>query len=127
LPSRDAVHYESTVAVESAATPGVIYGVRRISFGRRCELARRVRELLKQKEFHDAGTAEQDKLEGALLGLEVDRLYLHWGLAYITGLTIDGEPATADAIFYSGPEALCREMVQAVRVQCGLTDDERKN
>jgi len=45
----------------------------------------------------------------------------------ISGLLIDGQPATSDALFASGPEELLREVVDRIKRECGLTDDERKN
>jgi hypothetical protein len=45
----------------------------------------------------------------------------------ISGLTIDGEPADAANAIARGPEPLCREIVNEVRRECGLTEEERKN
>ena len=47
--------YESIREVESESVPGVSYVVARMSFVRRVELMRRVRELAGRKEFQDAG------------------------------------------------------------------------
>ncbi len=38
------VHYDSVVSIDSKAAPGVRFAIHRISFGRRMELSRRVRE-----------------------------------------------------------------------------------
>jgi len=53
--SDDAVRYESALRLVSASTPGVHFTIRKISFGRRTELLRRVRELTRKVEFLEAG------------------------------------------------------------------------
>jgi hypothetical protein len=50
-----------------------------------------------------------------------------WGLRKIEGLTVDGEPATVESAIARGPESLCREMVAAIKAECGLTAEEAKN
>jgi hypothetical protein len=42
-------------------------------------------------------------------------------------LMIDGEAATAAQLLEKGPEALAREVVNAIKEQCGLSEAERKN
>jgi hypothetical protein len=121
------MNYESTRTVESAECEGVTFRIARISFARRLELARRVRELGRRIEFEQAGDALQDKLDAAVSSGEVDRLYLECGLLEVAGLTIDGEAADAARVIERGPELLCREMVREVRRECGLTEEERKN
>jgi hypothetical protein len=54
-------------------------------------------------------------------------MYVHWGLASIEGLIIDGEPATAAKLLEKGPEDVAREVVSAIKEQCGLNEAERKN
>jgi hypothetical protein len=119
--------YESVVEVESKIAGGVVYVVARMSFGRRVELMRRIRELAGRIEFLEAGSEPKDKMDGRLLRAEVDRLYLTWGLREISGLEIDGQPATGEALAEYGPEDLCREALAAVRAQTGLDEAERKN
>ena len=65
--------------------------------------------------------------ELALLAGEVDREYLRWGLTELEGLEIDGSAATPEALFSGGPEELVREIVDEIRRQAGLTENERKN
>jgi hypothetical protein len=48
-------------------------------------------------------------------------------LVEVTGLEIDGEAATAELLIEKGPDELAREIVAAIRSQCGLNDAERKN
>ena len=121
------MNYESSVEFLSETTSGVKFRVKRITFGRRLELTRRVREIARRIEFADAGAGFTDKVEASLLSMEVDRLYLEWGLESITGLTLDGAPASVVDTIERGPEELCREMVEAIRRECGLTEEERKN
>jgi hypothetical protein len=61
------------------------------------------------------------------LSHEIDRTYLEWGLVDVSGLEIDGETATPELVLLKGPEELCREAVDAIKAECHLTEDERKN
>lgn len=119
--------YTSKLRKESAAFPGVWFEIRRVSLGRRIELSKQIRELSARISFAEAGTSFPEKLEASSLALEIERLYLQWGVESIEGLTIDGEPATVSAVIEKGPEDLYREMVAAVRHECGLSEEERKN
>jgi hypothetical protein len=121
------MNYESVLRVDSKFCPGVVYTVARLSFGRRLELMRDVRELATKLEFHRAGQTEADHMDASLLSAEIDRLYVRWGLREIEGLAIDEERATPDSLAAAGPEELFIEALLAVKEQCGLTDPERKN
>lgn len=121
------MNYESSRTVESAACPGVTFRIARMSFSRRLELTRRVRELGHRVEFQQAGEGIQSKIDAALSSGEIDRLYLEWGLLTVEGLLIDGEAASAAGVMDRGPEELCREIVREIRRECGLTEEERKN
>ena len=122
-----ASRYESTIMRNSEAFKGVAFTIRRISFGRRMELARSVLELSKKAQFREAGSSIDDAIEANILACEIDRLYLRWGLVSIQGLTIDGTDATAELLVEKGPESLAREIVRAIKAECGLSEDERKN
>jgi hypothetical protein len=122
-----AVHYDSLVSIDSKAAPGVRFAIYRISFGRRMELSRRVREISRKAEFLEAGTELHEKIEANILAQEIDAMYLEWGLVKIDGLIIDGEAASAVQLLEKGPENLAREVVGAIKEQCGLTEAERKN
>jgi len=126
-PSDKTVSYESETTLEAKSTPGVRYTIRRISFALRGDLARRVRELSGRAEFHAAGDSVQDRIEASVLANEIDQLYLRWGLAGLSGLTIDGEEATVETLITKGPEDLALEIAAAVKRQIGLTEEERKN
>ena len=52
--------YESVRTVESRVARGVSFTLAKISFGRRVELMRRVRELARRLEFLEAGQAPGD-------------------------------------------------------------------
>ena len=119
--------YESVVMVRSKAMPAVTFVINRISFGRRMELSRRAREISRKAEFLEAGSQLQEKIEGSILAQEVDAMYLSWGLVSIAGLTIDGEAATAERLLERGPDELTKEIVSAIKEQCGLSEGERKN
>lgn len=126
-PETKTVEYESLVRCESASIPGVQYNIRRMSFGARMELSRKIRALSKQVEFLSAGSDVQQHLEANVLSAEIDDVFLSWGLVEIEGLTIDGDPATPELLAVKGPDSLAREIVDAIRGQCGLGEEERKN
>ena len=119
--------YESVAWFEAEAAPGVRYAIARISFGRRIELARRIREIGRKLEFLEAGSDVREKLEAAVVAAEIDRAYLEWGLATIEGLRIDDETATPATLIDKGPMELAGEILARVKAECGLTEDERKN
>jgi hypothetical protein len=121
------MEHQSEITMESQTTAGVRFTVARMSFGRRLELTRRVGELAARTEYNNAGQNGAERLEAALLEGEIDRIYLEWGLVKVEGLAIDGEPATAERIVSRGPEKLCREIVAAIKAECGLNEEERKN
>jgi hypothetical protein len=122
-----AVQYNSVVSIDSKAAPGVRFAIHRISFGRRMELSRRVREISRKAEFLEASTELHEKIEANILAQEIDAMYLQWGLVSVDGLNIDGEPATAAHLLEKGPEDLAREIVGAIKEECGLNEAQRKN
>jgi len=119
--------YESISVVESKIAEGVTFTIAKISFARRVELMKRIRDLAGRMEFLEAGQAPGEKMDAALLRAEIDRVYAVWGLRAISGLELDGAPATPELLAESGPEELFREAVAAVRAETGLTAAERKN
>jgi len=121
------MNYESTATIESRAAPGVRFTVARMSLGRRIELTRRIGELARKAEFLAAGEEMRERAEAATLSAEIDRLYLDWGLVGLEGLEIDGQAATTASLVSAGPEPLCREILAAIKQECGLTEEERKN
>jgi hypothetical protein len=98
-----------------------------MSVERRLGLTRRLRELLHRIEFLESGNDPRESMEAALLATEVDQVYLLWGVAEIAGLEIDGQAATPEILVAAGPEELCREIISAIKAECGLSEDERKN
>lgn len=108
------VRYTSWETVESA-TAGVTYTVAKMSFARRVELTRRIRDLAARQEFLAAGEAPNEKMEAAILAAEIDRIYLLWGLKEVNGLEVDGSPATPELLVANGPEELVREALAAVK------------
>jgi len=119
--------YKSVAVVESRAAPGVTFTVAKMSYARRTELMRRIRELARHMEFLQAGQEPGDKMDAALLEAEISRLYVGWGLRAISGLVVDGSEATPELLVESGPEALFREALEAVQAHAGLSEAERKN
>jgi hypothetical protein len=119
--------YESEVVIESELAPGVIFTVLKMSYERRSELMRRIRELARRHEFLEASERPDDRMEAALLESEINLTYLKWGLKSISGLTIDGADTTPEVLASRGPEDLFHEVLKAIRAQVGLTPEERKN
>jgi hypothetical protein len=119
--------YEDTACVESTVMPGVHLIVRKMSFGRRIELTRRIREMAERVEFLAADESARGKLDAALLMAEIEKAYVLWGLAEVSGLELGGAPATPDSLIAQGPEGLFREALEAIKSECGLSDEERKN
>ncbi|PWU04192.1 MAG: hypothetical protein C5B51_17225 [Terriglobia bacterium] len=119
--------YESVAIIESQHTPGITYTVAKMSYTRRVELMRTIRELARKMEFLQAGTEPSDRMDAALLEAEINRLYVMWGLREISGLILDGVSATPQLLAERGPEELFREALMAVREQTGLSEAERKN
>ncbi|MEO8660910.1 MAG: hypothetical protein ABI693_20735 [Bryobacteraceae bacterium] len=119
--------YESMVRLESKCAEGVSFQILRMSFGRRLELIRQVRELSRKLEFLRTSDGIEDRLESSLLAGQIDTLYLEWGLSSVDGLVLDGVPATIAEVISKGPEELCREILDAIRKECSLSEDERKN
>ncbi|MBS1873034.1 MAG: hypothetical protein JSU00_07455 [Acidobacteria bacterium] len=127
LRSLKPMEYRSRVRCEAASIPGVSYSLNRMSLGRRIELAESIRDLAVALEYSRAGETAREQVEAAVLSAKIDQAYLRWGLAGVSGLLIDGQPPTADTLFERGPEDLLREIVDRIKCECGLTDDERKN
>ena len=113
--------------IRSAIEPTVEYVIARMTFGRRIELMQRVRELAVRLEYFEAGREEKNRIEASLLGAHIDRLYVEWALENVIGLTIDGEPATLQSFIDRGPEELFQEVLTAIKGECGLNEQERKN
>lgn len=124
--SLNSVKYESAEWYESVGMPGVRFAVRRVSLAKRIELISQVRELSLREEYLRAGDST-DQSEAKIGDLLVRKLYLEWGLIEIRGLTIDGNAATVDLLVQSGPEDLADEIIERIRQQLGLTEQERKN
>ena len=121
------VPYSSTLTKNSTFAPGVVFTIRRLSFGRRMELSRKIREISRRIDFVAAGEELQERIEANLLALEIDATYLDWGLVGVDGLIIDGEAATPALLLDKGPPELTDEIVRTIKTQCGLTEQERKN
>jgi len=125
---RDAAErYASSVWFDSETHAGVRFGIVRVSFGRRIELARRIREIGRKVEYLEAGNDAKEKLEATVLAAEVDRAYLEWGLTGVEGIEIDGAAATPERLIEAGPVDLAAEVLRRIKRECGLTEDERKN
>jgi hypothetical protein len=119
--------WESRVWFDAESMKGVRYEIVRVSFGRRIELARRIREIGRKMEYLEAGTDARETLEATVLSAEIDRAYLEWGLLTVEGLEIDGAAATPETLVDRGPVELAMEILGRIKSECGMTEDERKN
>src|SRR5271156_2205459 len=115
------VSYDSVLTTRSSALPGVTITINRMSFGRRIELTKRVREISQKAEFLEAGTELKDKIDANILAQEIEAMSLRWALVNVNGLMIDGEPASIEKVIDKGPDQLTREIVSAIKAQCGLS------
>lgn len=121
------MEYRSSFQVASQRAPDVTYTIRRVSFGRRLELLKKIRGLSGKLEFLRAGMNTPEKMEAAEIEREVEAIYIQWGLEAVDGLVIDGAPAVPSSLLESGPEEMVQEVLEHLKEQIGLTDDERKN
>ncbi len=119
--------YESVSWFDAESARGVRYAVARISFGRRIDLARRMREIGRKAEFLAAGNDARERLEAAVVSAEIDKVYLEWGLVAVAGFSIDGEIADPVALIEKGPMELTAEILARVKAEWSLSGDERKN
>jgi len=107
--------------------PGVELVIFRMTFGRRLELMKSVRDLAARIEYFEAGRDEKNRMEASLLGAQMDRVYLAGGLEEVRGLTVDGAAATPETLVERGPELVVHEALAAIKAECGLSEAERKN
>lgn len=121
------MEYSSVIRIQSQLMPEVHFVIRKISFGRRAELLKRIAHLLQQYEFHTSSDDPKEKAKAEVLAAEIEKLYLECGLVRVENLWIDGEEATVETLFERGPEELCREILAHIKAQFGLNDEERKN
>ena len=121
------MEHESTFAYSPVTAPGVIVKIRKMTFGRRCELLGQVGDLVKKAMFFEAGAGPENQLPAAQERHAADAMLLQWAIESIHGLTIDGEEATASLVIKAGPEELAIELVGVIHNQLGLTSEEIKN
>ena len=118
--------YQDFVDCHSETLPGVRFRIARMSFARRLDLTCKVRDLLARLEFMDAKPGSQEEVAASLLRMEVDGIYLQWGLLDLQGLCIE-QARTPYEIALQGPEALAREIISRIKAETGLSETERKN
>jgi hypothetical protein len=127
MASEHGASWESQRTVRSQSHPNVEFVIAKMTFGRRLDLMRRVRDLAACLEFFQAGREAKHEMEATVLGAEIDRIYINWGVKEVRGLQIDGLAATPETLIDAGPEELFNEALAAVKAECGLNEDERKN
>ena len=117
----------SRKVVASVSHPGVEFVLGRMTFGRRIDLMRRIRDLAVRVEYFEAGRDAKNQMEASRLGAEIDAIYVEWGVEEIRGIEIDNEPLTPRLLIDRAPEALFLDALAAVKAGCGLNEAERKN
>lgn len=125
--SAEARCFESSSWVASRLCPGVSFRIAKMTVRRASHLAAQIHEALSKLEYHEAGNSPADGLRRAELRANIEMLYVRWGLLAIRGLTFDGAAATPETLLALGPRELCSEAVAAIKRECGLNEDERKN
>ncbi len=88
---------------------------------------KQVRDLATRIEYFEAGRDDSNRMEASLLGAQMDRVYLEWGLEEVLGLSLDGAKAAPETLIERGPEHLVQEALAAIKAECGLNETERKN
>jgi hypothetical protein len=121
------MNYESHITVDSQACPGVRFRVRRLSLSRRMDLVRQIRETGEKLAFYMAGDSVVDAAQAGEIRARMDALYIRWALDEIEGMTIDGEPVSVDNLLERGPDRLAREIVETIKDELFLDEEERKN
>ena len=119
--------WRSAEEYKATTYPTVIYRISKMSMGRRVELTRRIKELMKRLDFAAAGTGTADQLDAAVLAGEMDKLYWDFALESIDGILMNGDAMSPSLQFDLGPEDLSKEILTRIKQVCQLTDAERKN
>ena len=121
----DKLRYESSVWFDSETRAGVRFGIARVSFGRRIELARRIRETGRRIEFLEAGGDVREKLEAAVLKAETIGCISNGGWRRLRGWrsTASGD---AELLIEKGPAELAAEILARISGECGLSETKEK-
>lgn len=121
------VVFPSEIIVYSEILPGVRYYFKRVSQSLRLDFLKKVRDLVRETEFHTAGDNLLDKTEAAIAQSEIDRLYVETALLRIDGLFIGRRRAQPADLFENAPSEVFQEALNLARSQFGLSEKERKN
>ena len=98
-----------------------------MTFGRRIELMRQVRDLAARLEYFEAGRDAKNEYGGQSSGRR-DRPALHSvGRGGDSRADTRRRPCHCRRLMDSGPEELFFEALTAVKAECGLDENERKN
>lgn len=142
--------YSSTITLDSQVNPGVQFTIFKMSEARRADFRLksaepmgRVRNLTREAEaLSDRIKAMPDGEIDRTVLVQVEDLHesintelichvnpawIRWGLKEVTGLIIDGEPATVESLISKGDPALFAEVLQAIKDVSSMTDEQLKN
>lgn len=136
------MNFEPEVTIESALPEfaGVSFTIHQLTEGKRIQVrmdlaahSARIRELALEKLQSDALPEAQDRMRAyykvmydmrELVDDHMNPVWLRNLLVSVQGLTIKGQPVTPDLLIQSGPTALYKEIVAAVRSAAGLSELE---
>lgn len=74
-----------------------------------------------------ASARTEDAVAAAVLRREISKRVLEWGVVDISGLEINGAPATKQTLLEEGPEELSIEILEELQQRLSLNEQERKN
>jgi hypothetical protein len=121
------VEYITNFDHHSQNFPGVTCRIEKITFEKRLALLKEIRELARQYEFSAAGVSVGDRYEAAVIQHEINQRYWHYFVSAVSGLSIDGDEATAASVWSCGPDGLVQEVLEVIASQVFLSADEAKN
>lgn len=123
---------------------GVAFTIHQFTEGKRLKIRlaladsnTRIRELVSEKLDAEEQQPDENKLRTAsvyrriiddlkeVLDDKISPTWVRHLLLSVRGLTIKGQPATADSLIESGPRDLYQEIVLAIRKEAGILEQER--
>lgn len=110
-----------------AGYTGVTCRIRKITYQARLTLLRSIRELARDYEFMAAGESLRERYDTAVIQQEINHRYWQHFVEAVSGLLIDGEPATPESLWSQGPDGLVQEILQVIFARTFLTRDDSKN
>lgn len=130
------MNLETSKLHESKVHPGVTFKVKQLN---QLERAKRDAAVLDhQHRLSDLLSAHgktEDEQEKRRIAMDIESIVsvylkpsiIRAGLLEVSGVTIDGQPATVDTLLAHAPDTLLEEIMEACAAGAGLTDEQQKN